>query len=68
MAFRNGETRRGGNLDRVSECVLGQNDNSVDTVLSRVLQAKLARRLGIGIEVAGVVAHLAGLGPREARR
>ncbi len=68
MAFRNGETRRGGNLDRASEMSLG-GDISKDTALPLAIQARrFARRLGCSVEVAALTIELAGLGPREARR
>lgn len=38
------------------------------TVLQAVVDRRLALRLGLSLPVAAVVAQLAGLGPREARR
>lgn len=59
MAFRNGETRRGGNLDRASKMSLG-GDVFEDTAHLPALQAhKIARRLGCSFEVAALVAELA---------
>ena len=66
MAHKTVEGRSAGRRSRPSECLSRQIDSS-EVALTPFAVHRLARRLGISIEVTAVVAQLAGLGPREAR-
>lgn len=66
MACRNSEAGRVIRPAPASECLSRQNDHSKLPAVPPIVHS-LARRLGVSIEVAGVVAELAALGPREAR-
>lgn len=66
MSPKTVEGRSAGQRSRPSECLSRQIDHSEIAPTPRAVH-RLARRLNISLEVASVVAQLAGLGPREAR-
>ena len=66
MPLKTVEGRSAGQRSRPSDVVARLTDASLISHRDLAVH-RLTRRLGISIEVAGVVAQLAGLGPREAR-
>ena len=68
MAYRNGEARRGCNLDRASKMSLGGDVFEDTAPLRQHQEQKLIRRLGVSVEVAALIIELAGIGSQEARR
>ncbi|KQO59239.1 hypothetical protein ASF24_13850 [Methylobacterium sp. Leaf86] len=61
------EGRGAGKRTRPSDVVSRQIDSSEDTT-SRLIINRLVHRFGVSVEVAAIVAQLAGLGPQEVRR